>query len=75
MSAVRNVLAPAPHPEPASCLRRVMRVASFLRNVSRWWRNVSNLSSFIQGRLELGTMARVYHALTLSSRLAARLCK
>ena len=45
-AAVRNVLAPAPHPDPASRLRSVTRVASFLRKVSKWWWNVSDLSGF-----------------------------
>ena len=40
------VLAPAPHPEPASRLRSVRRVASFLRNALRWWWKVNDLPSF-----------------------------
>ena len=44
--AVRSALAPAPHSDPASRLRSVTWVAGFLGNVSRWWRNVSDLSGF-----------------------------
>ena len=31
-----NVLAPAPHPDPASCLNSATRVESFLRKALRW---------------------------------------
>ena len=43
---MRSVLAPAPHPEPTSRLNSVTRDDSFLRNATKWWRNVSDLSSF-----------------------------
>ena len=33
---MRNVLAPAPHPDLASCLNSATRVESFLRKASRW---------------------------------------
>ena len=43
--AVRNVVATAPQPEPASCLRSATRDVSFLRSGSRYRRYVSDLSN------------------------------
>jgi len=43
--AVRNVVAPAPRPEPASRLRSATRDVSFLRSGSRCQRYVSDLSN------------------------------
>ena len=43
---MRSVLAPAPHPEPTSRLNSVTRDDSFLRNATKWRRNVSDLSGF-----------------------------
>jgi len=41
--AVRNVVALAPQPEPASYLRSAMHDVSFLQNDSRCWRYMSDL--------------------------------
>jgi len=43
--AVCTVVVPAPQPEPASRLRSATRDVSFLRNDSRCWRYVSDLSN------------------------------
>ena len=43
--AVRNVVAPAPQPEPASRLRSATRDVSFLRSDTRCRRYVSDLSN------------------------------
>jgi len=43
--AVGNVVAPAPQPEPASCLKSATRDVSFLRSDSRCHRYVSDLSN------------------------------
>ena len=43
---MRSVLAAAPHHEPTSRLSGVTREDSFLRNATKWSRNVSDLSSF-----------------------------
>ena len=43
--AIRNVLAPASHLDPARCFKRPTRVVNFLRGDSRCWRYVSDLSS------------------------------
>ena len=43
--AVRNVVAPALQPEPASCFRSATRDVSFLRSDSRFRRYVSDLSN------------------------------
>ena len=37
---MRSVLAPAPYPEPTSRLNSVTRENSFLRNATKWRRNV-----------------------------------
>ena len=41
-------------PEPTGHVTSVMRSDSFLRNVSRWWRNVSDLSNFAFRLVETG---------------------
>ena len=45
-AAVRSIVVPVSHPEPTSRLRSMRPVANFLHNVSRWWRNVNDLSSY-----------------------------
>jgi len=42
---VRRVVAPAPQPEPASCLRSATRDVNFLRSISRSRRYVNDLSN------------------------------
>jgi len=42
---VHNVVAPAPQPEPAICLKSAMHDVKFLRSDSRCWRYVSDLSN------------------------------
>jgi len=41
--AIQSVVAPAPQPKPASCLRSTTRDVSFLRSVSRCRRYVSDM--------------------------------
>ena len=33
---MRNVLVPAPHPDPVCCLNGATRMQSYLRKASRW---------------------------------------
>ena len=43
---MRNILAPALHPDPANRLNSATPVESLLRKASRRWRKVSDLFSF-----------------------------
>ena len=65
---VRNVVAPAPQPEPASRLRSATRDVSFLRSDSRCRRYVSHLSNVTQrnGAEGQGFFVEVDFQLTLS---------
>ena len=68
---IRRVLAPAPQPEPASCLRSTTRDVSFLRSDSRCQRYASDLTNVTPrylGSQQKGRVSLLY--LTLSSRLA-----
>ena len=70
--AVRNVVAPAPQPEPANRLRSATRDLSFLRSDSRCRRYVSDLSNVTPRYLGLEQKGRVsLLKLTFSSRLAS----
>ena len=72
--AIRNVVAPAPQPEPASRLKSATRDVSFLRSDSRCRRYVSDLSNVTPRYLGSEQKGRVsLLRLTLSSRLASLL--
>jgi len=74
--AIRRVVAPAPQPEPVSCLRSATRNVSFLRSDSRCRRYMSDLSNVIPRYLvseQKGRVSLLY--LTLSSRLASLLLR
>ena len=74
--AVRNVVAPAPQPQPASRLRSATRDVSFLRSDSRCWRYVSDLSNITPRFLGSEQKGRVsLLKLTFSSRLASLLLR
>jgi len=74
--AVRNIVAPAPQPEPASRLRSVKRDVSFLRSDSRCRRYVSDLSNVTPRYLGSEQKGRVsLLKLTFSSRLASLLLR
>jgi len=76
MVAVRNVVAPAPQPEPASRLRSATRDVSFLRSDSRCRRYVSDLSNATSRYFDpeqKGRVSLLY--LTLSSYLASLLLR
>ena len=73
---VRNVVAPAPHPEPASRLRSTTRDVSFLRSDSRCRRYVSDLSNVTARYLGSEQKGRIsLLKLTFSSRLASLLLR
>ena len=57
--AIRNVVAPAPQPEPASRLRSATRDVSFLRSDSKCRRYVSVLFNFIPRYLGLRQKGRI----------------
>jgi len=72
--AIRNVVAPAPQPEPASRFRSARRDVSFLQSDSRCRRYVSDLSNVTPrylGSEQKGRVSLLY--LTLNSRLASLL--
>jgi len=74
--AVRNVVAPAPQPEPARCLRSATRDVSFLRSDSRCRRYVSDLSNVTPRYLGSEQKGRVsLLKLTFSLRLASLLLR
>jgi len=74
--AVRNVVAPAPQPEPASRLRSATRDVNFLRSVSRCRRYVSDLSNVTPRYLGSEQKGRVsLLKLKFSSRLASLLLR
>jgi len=73
---VRNVVAPAPQPEPASRLRSATRYVSFLRSDSRCRRYVNDLSKVTPRYLGSEQKGRVsLFKLTFSSRLASWLLR
>jgi len=74
--AVRNVVAPAPLPEPASRLRNAARDVRFLQSNSRCRRYVNDLSNVTPrylGSEQKGKVSLLY--LTLSSRLSSLLLR
>jgi len=74
--AVRNVVAPAPQPEPASRLMCATRDVSFFRIDSRCRRYVSELSNVTPRYLGSEQKGRVsLLKLTLSSRIASLLLR
>ena len=74
--AVRNVVAPAPQPEPANSLRNATRDVSFLRSDSRCRRYVSVLLNVTPRYLGSEKKGRVsLLKLTFSSRLASLLLR
>jgi len=73
---VRNVIAPAPQPEPASRLKSAKRGVSFLRNNSRCRRYMSDLSNVTPRYLGSEQKRRISLLyLTFNSRLASLLLK
>ena len=74
--AVRNVVAPAPQPKPASRLRSSTRDVSFLWNDSRCRRYVSDLSNVTPRYLGAEQKGRVWLLkLTFNPRLASLLLR
>ena len=74
--AIRNVVAPVPQPEPASCLRSATCDVSFLRSDSRCLQYVSDLSNVTPRHLGSEQKGRVsLLKVTSISRLASLLLR